>query len=845
MQGPTLLESILHGITDVLIHVNRDLICTYINPAAEQILGISGGDALNRPLAEVLSPPAHAALSEPLAKALRTGESAHFLFLEPSIETWYVCNLYPSESGLTLLLRPFKDGDIENAENLDQDLLAGALKASQEQFYALADSAPQIVWTILPSGAVTYINEPGREYFGVGPEDKPFGWSPMLHPEDLSALHRAWKQALETSGMFELEMRLRRHDGVYRWHLARALPVHDIAGNVIHWCGTSTDIHDLKRAHDLLAEREELFRTMADAAPVQIWMADSTSSRIYFNERWLEFRGRAIEEEFHDRWMEGLFADDRERYLETYRRSFDTRAPYSIEFRLRRHDGEYRWILEHGMPLFDSTGSFSGFIGSAVDIHERKQLEEQIRFLAEASAVLTSSIDYESTLRAVADLMVPELADWSAIDMIEKDGSFKLVAVAHVDPEKVKYAYELRERYPIEPTLDTGVVRVVRSGQSELYPDVSEDMLIKAARGEEHLEILKSIGFSSAMIVPLQARGQTLGAMTLVWSESGRHYDESDLRFMEELARRAAMVVDNARLFSEAQDARQDLEKINQSLEARVAERTDELTAANESLRTEVEERKRAQQAVVRANVLLEHRNRELQDFAYVASHDLQEPLRKIMSFSNLLLEEYSSELGEGRPFLERIDNAAGRMMNLIRDLLTFSKVATQGEAFKRVDLNAVVDEVLGDLEVRISETEGHVDVSPLCSSEADELQMRQLFQNLLGNALKFHRENVPPVVTIQSHQDDGFCVVEVQDNGIGFEEKYVDRIFAPFQRLQNRKEYGGTGIGLAICRRIVERHDGMIRAHSAPGEGSTFEIRLPIEHATPRTGVGSEASAA
>jgi signal transduction histidine kinase len=214
------------------------------------------------------------------------------------------------------------------------------------------------------------------------------------------------------------------------------------------------------------------------------------------------------------------------------------------------------------------------------------------------------------------------------------------------------------------------------------------------------------------------------------------------------------------------------------------------------------------------------------------------------MSFSSLLLEEFTESLGEGRSYLERIDDAANRMMGLIRDLLAFSRVATQGDPFREIALNTVVDEALSDLEVRINETGGRVEVSELCNIEADELQMRQLFQNLIGNALKFHREGVPPLISIDCQLNGDYCVIEVNDNGIGFDEKYADRIFAPFQRLHGRGSYAGTGIGLAICRRIVERHDGSISARSRPEEGSTFVVTLPIRHRT-QSAMDPEVSAA
>ena len=260
------------------------------------------------------------------------------------------------------------------------------------------------------------------------------------------------------------------------------------------------------------------------------------------------------------------------------------------------------------------------------------------------------------------------------------------------------------------------------------------------------------------------------------------------------------------------------LKTLNESLEERVTLRTAELS---------------------RVNLALTQKNRELQDFAYVASHDLQEPLRKIISFSNLFNDEYQQQVDEnGRLYLDRIQDAARRMSDLIRDLLSFSRIATHGQPFRRVDLGAIFAEVQADLDLAIAEAKADVVAGPLPVVEGDPFQMRQLFHHLVANALKFRRAGVAPVIHVRAEVQGGtevgdgtrpVAVLEVEDNGIGFDEKYLDRIFTPFQRLHGRGQYGGTGMGLAICRRIVERHHGRITARSVPGEGAVFEVTLPL----------------
>ncbi|MCA9836468.1 MAG: GHKL domain-containing protein [Trueperaceae bacterium] len=226
----------------------------------------------------------------------------------------------------------------------------------------------------------------------------------------------------------------------------------------------------------------------------------------------------------------------------------------------------------------------------------------------------------------------------------------------------------------------------------------------------------------------------------------------------------------------------------------------------------------------------LKRSNEELELFAYTASHDLQEPLRKVQAFGERLAKKHGDVLGkEGLLYLERMQDASARMRVLIQDLLTYSRVATKAEPFIHLDLNLIVKDVVSDLEVRIGQSGGRVDIANLPTLEADPLQMRQLFQNLIGNALKFHKPDEAPVVTVSCEQTAKQAIITVKDNGVGFDSQYAEKVFQIFQRLHGRGEYEGTGMGLAIVRKIVERHGGMIRAESQEGQGASFIITLPL----------------
>lgn len=247
----------------------------------------------------------------------------------------------------------------------------------------------------------------------------------------------------------------------------------------------------------------------------------------------------------------------------------------------------------------------------------------------------------------------------------------------------------------------------------------------------------------------------------------------------------------------------------------------------------DVTEARQIQDQLERSNEQLARSNEELEHFAAAASHDLQEPLRKIRAFGERLESRYAEQLPDrGRDYLERMRDAAGRMSRLIDDLLSFSRITTRAEPFEPVDFEAVLEEVVQDLEMRIERTDGVVDVGDLPDIEADRTQIRMAFQNLVANALKFHREDVPPVVEVGTEPADepGVCRIYVEDNGAGFDEKYLDRIFDVFERLHGRGVYEGTGMGLAIVRKIVDRHGGDIEVDSTPGAGSKFTISLPVD---------------
>lgn len=300
---------------------------------------------------------------------------------------------------------------------------------------------------------------------------------------------------------------------------------------------------------------------------------------------------------------------------------------------------------------------------------------------------------------------------------------------------------------------------------------------------------LKPLGISAMLDVPIRSEAKVVGIICHEHVGSQREWSSSEQEF-------AASIADMAALYLESF------------------------------------ERKRTEKALRRTTEDLIKSNKELESFAYVASHDLQEPLHKIIGFSDRLLDLHRNALNEqGRDYLERISRAAHGMRDLIDDLLLYSRVTLRAKPFEMVDLNQLLQEVRSDLDMRLNETGGTLEIGPLPAIQADRVQMRQLFQNLISNGLKFSHRSRPPRVTVKSETSaPHFAMISVTDNGIGIEKEFLTEIFKPFYRLHGKADYEGSGIGLALCEKIVKRHGGGIMVESKINEGSVFRVTLPLD---------------
>jgi PAS domain S-box-containing protein len=622
-------------------------------------------------------------------------------------------------------------------------------------------------------------------------------------------------------------------------------PVHDASGVLCAVYQATDDITEkVLTEQKLTIAQAQLEQTLTNSS-IGTWFWDTKQDKIFADKNLASMFGLASEDVVSglslDRLAQAIHTDDRDRVLLEINQAIDKKSMFESEYRILNGEGDVRWVIARGRVETDKAGVVTDFPGVIVDITERKTAENNLRFLTAANTQFSASLDPKITLSTIAKMVVPDVADWCAIDLF--DGKkIERVATAHKDPSKVKWAEDLYKKQGAPDINDAGgIANVLRSGEVEYYPEITDEVLVAAAKDEEELALMRGIGFSSVIIVPMKLDGKPIGAISLISSESKVHYKQTDIDMAKGLANRAALAVYNANLFQSAQREikerkmlQRKLETTNNVLESRVVERTRQLVDTNDGLEKEIRRRLKIERELQEYGKNLARSNQELQDFAYVASHDLQEPLRKIQAFGDLLESEYKDVLGEGAEYLTRMRGAASRMSILIQDLLAFSRVSTKPQQIDQIDLNVIVKGVVSDLETRIAENQGAIILSKLPAVWADPTHMRQLFQNLIGNALKFHQQGVPPKVSVSLKprgKNDKYYEIHVKDNGIGFDEKYLDRIFSVFQRLHGRDTYEGTGIGLAVCRKIVERYGGKIDAKSKLNVGSTFIIKLPIKH--------------
>ncbi|QBD75324.1 PAS domain S-box protein [Ktedonosporobacter rubrisoli] len=638
-------------------------------------------------------------------------------------------------------------------------------------------------------------------------------WVHLIYADDRQQVQESLQKAINGGPALQAEFRVIWPDKSIHWLLAKGSIIFDKARNPLRMSGIHIDITERKEAEEQLAWQATLLQSAHDA-----FIVSNQDNKVLFWNNGASALYGWTEQEALGKPLYTLLHTIFPLPLKEIQQILREKGTWEGELIHTRRDGTYLFVSSRWVMLEQRGRRAITVLEVNRDITSFKHSLENIHFLSEASKQLSTSLDFRKALIEVARLAVPVMADWCRVDLLDEDGVMRqVITVRSGLPETTDAEEALPEQTPMI------IANILHNARPELYPFVSEELLTRMGHKEPQLAWLRQVEAHSAMFVPLISQGETHGVLSFLVTETRRNYTRTDLATAEELASRMVLSLENARIY-------QDLQNLNANLETLVERRTETLRQSTDALQA--------------LNAELQRSNQELQDFAYVASHDLQEPLRKIQAFGNLLEEEHGPELGEGRSYLDRMRKAASRMQVLINDLLTFSRVTTKALPFTPVDLQRIAQEVVDDLETQIQQTRATVQLEDLPTIQADPLQMRQMLQNLIGNALKFRKKDTAPVVKVYARKirDEAseeqpaelpLCQIFVEDNGIGFDEKYLDRIFTVFQRLHGRSEYEGTGIGLAVVRKIAERHGGTVTARSAVGDGATFAVTLPIGHET------------
>ena len=578
------------------------------------------------------------------------------------------------------------------------------------------------------------------------------------------------------AGTWRGELELQCKDGSLVAVEVQATPVELPSGTI--YVSILRDITVRKQVEEQLAFQADVLSQVSDAVIAidnehQITYWNPAAEQLYgFTAA--EVLGQPVEEVTHYQWLNP--ADEPAAY-----ETLTTRSSWQGENWHATRYGEPLHVESTVSVLKDTAERPIGLLAVIRDITERKRAEEAEYFLAQSSAILASSLDYGTTIEQIVRLAVPTLADWCTLDILE-EGHSRCVAVAHVDPAREALLWELRRRYPIFPDGPSPGSQVLRTEQSVLYPQFRAEELPQTTQDTEHLRLITALAPVEAMAVPLIVHGETIGVMTLTSIRSERPLAQREVRLAEELAHQAALAVEHAQLYQQAQQA-------------------------------------------IRAR----------EEFLSIASHELKTPLTTLKGSTQLLARQLRQPVLDRdrlQGYTQRFQQQLERMETLVADLLDASRVQQGRLELRRehCDLRALADEVLARFEHAAERTECHqlvLEAPEPVLVVVDPSRIDQVLVNLVSNALKYSPQGGE--VRLGVAQQNGRVVITVRDQGVGISAADQEQLFHPFVRSEAiRGSVSGTGLGLYITRQIVEQHGGMITVESEPGRGSCFTIRLP-----------------
>ncbi len=678
----------------------------------------------------------------------------------------------------------------------------GSGAANEQVFRLLVESVREhAIFVLDPTGRVMTWNVGAERQTGYG-ADEIVGrhFSKFYEADDVASGRpdRALAAAL-SDGRFEQEGWRVRKDGSRFWAYVAMASLRDDRDELIGLAEVTHDLTEQRKAEDERVLRhavdearrwfETTLRSIGDAVIAtdvdgRITLMNPVAERLtgYTLDR---ARAKRLRDIF--RVVDEASGEDVESPVERVLREgvVIALADHTL---LVRADGVRTPIADSGAPIRDDTGSVRGVVLVFRDVTRDTRAAERRAFMMDAAAALASSLDYTETLSRLAKLAVPVLADWCAVHVVGDDGKIRHVAVAHVDPAKVELALQIGERFPVREDQARGVPGVIRTGKAELHARVTDEMMGEGAQSAEHLRLLRLLQFRSILIVPLTTGSRVLGTMSFIMAESGRHYDDDALAFAEELGRRAGIAVENARLYTAAQRARESADAANRAKD----------------------------------------------DFLAAVSHELRTPLTAILGWSKMLRANQLDDAKRGHA-TDTIERNAVTMTRLIEDLLDVSRIVSGKMRIevRPTELGPVIAAALDSLKPAADAKDVVVERdlgSERTMVAGDAARLQQVVWNLVSNAVKFSSRGGH--VRVSARCADGAIEVVVSDQGRGIPRRFLPFVFDPFRQAEGgiARTSGGLGLGLAIAKHLVDLHGGSIEASSeGEGKGATFRVRLPI----------------
>ncbi|WNG49783.1 PAS domain-containing protein [Archangium minus] len=687
------------------------------------------------------------------------------------------------------------------------ELAEAAAHESERVLSTLLGNLPGMAYRChnAPGFPLSYASPKALELTGYSAEDftsHRVHWVDLLHPDDVQEVWAHIQAALHSREPFTLTYRIRTRSGEERWVWERGVAIYGPEGEFLMLEGFVTDItvhHQAEQERERLLTQTRLEHSRLEAIlqqlPCAVHIVEAHSGKtVAVNARTEQLLGhpmievRSIKDFVRYR---AIHPDGRRYAAEEYPLTkvlLTGKAQPEEELLYERPDGSVRLFLISAGPIWNGQGKLQAAVASCIDITELKRTERHQAFLASVSETLASSLNYEDTLAHVVQRAVPTLGDGCSLDILEPDGTLRRLAVSHVDPARAELAWEVARRYLKGLNAPCGPGAVIRTGQPELITDFSEKLRTGHAIDAEQLKLVRNLGVTSTLTVPLRARGRTLGALTFYYCRNSAHYSQEDQVLAKDLAHRAALAVDNARLYREAQLAVQ--------------------------LRDE---------------------------FLSVASHELKTPLTPLhLKLTALMRELPRCCEGDTRSqglqrHVEVAKRQVKKMSMLINALLDVSRLS-QGKLkleLEDTDLGEMLDEVAAWFAPEAVRVGSVLQVETLTrvTGKWDRLRLEQVVTNLISNAIRYGAGR--PIHARVTVEGDVARLV-VRDQGIGIPPEAQERIFQKFERAVSERHSGGLGLGLYITRGIVEAMSGSIRVESRVGEGSTFTVDLPLSSPPP-----------